>query len=152
MSLTFWKPGTVGPGSTLDRVSDTEAIVISAPPQDSRDRLPIHKHRTVPDIGNRKCSIHLSPRSETTLLRRELRCIDCSGTNRLRKNNAYVELFLPVREYTLSSCNTFRTSPVPLSGRMGRQRACHCLYATPPSSCNICCCSCRDGNGNDIGK
>ncbi|RXW18103.1 hypothetical protein EST38_g7750 [Candolleomyces aberdarensis] len=45
MSLTFWKPGTVGPGSTLDRVPDSEAIVVSAPPQESRDRLPIYKHR-----------------------------------------------------------------------------------------------------------
>jgi ATP-dependent RNA helicase DDX35 len=50
MSLTFWKPGTVGPGSTLDRVSDNEAIVVSAPPQENRDRLPIYKHRALPPL------------------------------------------------------------------------------------------------------
>ncbi|KAJ2917598.1 hypothetical protein MD484_g2751, partial [Candolleomyces efflorescens] len=56
MSLTFWKPGTAGPGSTLDRVSDNEAIVVSAPPQESRDRLPIYKHRA-PAIFIRESSI-----------------------------------------------------------------------------------------------
>ncbi|KAF6764938.1 pre-mRNA splicing factor [Ephemerocybe angulata] len=45
MSLSFWKPGTVGPGSTLDRVTENDSAVISAPPQDNRERLPIFKHR-----------------------------------------------------------------------------------------------------------
>ncbi|TEB36084.1 P-loop containing nucleoside triphosphate hydrolase protein [Coprinellus micaceus] len=45
MTLSFWKPGTLGPGSTLDRVEEGDASVISAPPTDSRERLPIFKHR-----------------------------------------------------------------------------------------------------------
>ncbi|KAJ3476329.1 hypothetical protein NLI96_g11231 [Meripilus lineatus] len=53
MSLQFWKPGTAGPGSTLDRATETEDAVISSAPllsssysiQSARERLPIFKHR-----------------------------------------------------------------------------------------------------------
>ncbi|KAF9021693.1 P-loop containing nucleoside triphosphate hydrolase protein [Hymenopellis radicata] len=51
MSLKFWKPGTVEPGSTLDRATATEENVVSASPFSSlslssqRERLPIFKHR-----------------------------------------------------------------------------------------------------------
>ncbi|KAJ3554582.1 hypothetical protein NM688_g3031 [Phlebia brevispora] len=51
-SLQFWKPGTVGPGSTLDRATETEGNVLSSAPltssvsiQVARERLPIFKHR-----------------------------------------------------------------------------------------------------------
>ena len=55
MSTAFWKPGTTGPGSTVDRASEIEggAILSSAPigigqlsVQAQRERLPIFKHRT----------------------------------------------------------------------------------------------------------
>jgi len=52
MSLTFWKPGTVGPGSTLDRASELEETVVPYAPSNSylsiqsqQERLPIFKHR-----------------------------------------------------------------------------------------------------------
>ncbi|KAF8964126.1 hypothetical protein BDZ97DRAFT_946985 [Flammula alnicola] len=52
MSLTFWKPGTAGPGSNLDRASEKEENIIPYAPQDSylsiqgqQERLPIFKHR-----------------------------------------------------------------------------------------------------------
>lgn len=52
MSLTFWKPGTTGPGSNLDRSSETEENIVPYAPADSfssirtqRERLPIFKHR-----------------------------------------------------------------------------------------------------------
>ncbi|KAF9233931.1 P-loop containing nucleoside triphosphate hydrolase protein [Melanogaster broomeanus] len=51
-SLSFWKPGTTAPGSSLDRATQDEGTVIqSAPSQSSlslqaqRERLPISKHR-----------------------------------------------------------------------------------------------------------
>lgn len=52
MALQFWKPGTLGPGSSLDRASETEGHVIPSLPsggqqygiQDQRERLPIFKH------------------------------------------------------------------------------------------------------------
>ncbi|KAI0928126.1 hypothetical protein AcW2_004237 [Taiwanofungus camphoratus] len=51
-SLQFWKPGTVGPGSTLDRATETEENFIQSAPlstllsiQSARERLPIFKHR-----------------------------------------------------------------------------------------------------------
>jgi hypothetical protein len=60
MSLQFWKPGTVGPGSTLDRATETEeSVVQSAPPsgaysiQAQRERLPIFKHRQFPTSRTR---------------------------------------------------------------------------------------------------
>ncbi|EPS97365.1 hypothetical protein FOMPIDRAFT_1037914 [Fomitopsis schrenkii] len=51
-SLQFWKPGTAGPGSSLDRATETEGNVIQSAPssgylgiQGARERLPIFKHR-----------------------------------------------------------------------------------------------------------
>ncbi|KIJ17309.1 hypothetical protein PAXINDRAFT_98324 [Paxillus involutus ATCC 200175] len=51
-SLTFWKPGTTAPGSSLDRTTQEEGAVISSAPshgslslQVQRDSLPIVKHR-----------------------------------------------------------------------------------------------------------
>jgi len=55
MSLKFWKPGTTGPGSTLDRATEVEGNVIPSAPifsslsiQSQRERLPIFKHRAFP--------------------------------------------------------------------------------------------------------
>ncbi|KAE9406974.1 P-loop containing nucleoside triphosphate hydrolase protein [Gymnopus androsaceus JB14] len=52
MSLKFWKPGTAGPGSSLDRDTQTEENVVQSAPayaslsiQSQRERLPIFKHR-----------------------------------------------------------------------------------------------------------
>ena len=50
--LNFWKPGTTGPGSTLDRATEAEGNVVQSAPsysssiQAQRERLPIFKHRT----------------------------------------------------------------------------------------------------------
>ncbi|KAF8515694.1 P-loop containing nucleoside triphosphate hydrolase protein [Hysterangium stoloniferum] len=51
-SLQFWKPGTQGPGSSLDRATENEENIIHALPslsslgiQAQRERLPIFKHR-----------------------------------------------------------------------------------------------------------
>ncbi|KAN0128525.1 Pre-mRNA-splicing factor ATP-dependent RNA helicase [Lactarius tabidus] len=44
-TLQFWKPGTRGPGSSLDRTSgEDDGFIPSAAPS-SRDRLPIAKHK-----------------------------------------------------------------------------------------------------------
>ncbi|KAG5638304.1 hypothetical protein H0H81_000829 [Sphagnurus paluster] len=52
MSLKFWKPGTAGPGSNLDRATEVEGNLIPSAPaysslsvQAQRERLPIFKHR-----------------------------------------------------------------------------------------------------------
>ncbi|KAJ6611780.1 P-loop containing nucleoside triphosphate hydrolase protein [Mycena sp. CBHHK59/15] len=50
MSLKFWKPGTAGPGSSLDRETEAEdyavpSAVSSLSIQSQRERLPIFKHR-----------------------------------------------------------------------------------------------------------
>ncbi|KAL4069209.1 Zgc:158828 protein [Scleroderma citrinum] len=51
-SLTFWKPGTVAPGSSLDRATQEEGTLIQSAPaqgllsiQAQRQNLPIAKHR-----------------------------------------------------------------------------------------------------------
>jgi ATP-dependent RNA helicase DDX35 len=51
-TLTFWKPGTAGPGSTLDRVTEEEGNVVQSAPshgslsiQAQRERLPIRQYR-----------------------------------------------------------------------------------------------------------
>jgi ATP-dependent RNA helicase DDX35 len=53
--LQFWKPGPAGPGSTLDRESESEGSLLSGPITNKvnaslslasqRTRLPIYKHR-----------------------------------------------------------------------------------------------------------
>ena len=50
--MSFWKPGTTAPGSSLDRLSqEQESVISSAPPDNSislqvqRERLPIAKYR-----------------------------------------------------------------------------------------------------------
>ncbi|KAG8923302.1 hypothetical protein FRC02_011231 [Tulasnella sp. 418] len=52
MAMQFWKPGTVAPGSSLDRASEIEGNVVQSAPvapslgiQAQRERLPIFKHR-----------------------------------------------------------------------------------------------------------
>ena len=49
MSLAFWKPGTSGPGSNLDRASEVEETFLPYAPSNSiqlqREQLPIYKHR-----------------------------------------------------------------------------------------------------------
>ncbi|KAF8078213.1 P-loop containing nucleoside triphosphate hydrolase protein [Lyophyllum atratum] len=52
MSLKFWKPGTAGPGSNLDRDTEVEGNLVPSAPvysslsiQSQRERLPIFKHR-----------------------------------------------------------------------------------------------------------
>jgi ATP-dependent RNA helicase DDX35 len=49
----FWKPGTARPGSTLDRLSESEGVITTAKPKEAvggiqgqRERLPIAKQRT----------------------------------------------------------------------------------------------------------
>jgi len=51
-TLAFWKPGTVRPGSSVDRASEAEGDVLTSKPsssslgiQSQRERLPIYKHR-----------------------------------------------------------------------------------------------------------
>ena len=60
-SLQFWKPGTAGPGSSLDRATETEENVIQSAPssgylgiQGARERLPIFKHRASRMLGLRR--------------------------------------------------------------------------------------------------
>ena len=43
-TLQFWKPGTLGPGSSLDRTSGEEDAFIPSAAPSQRDRLPIAKH------------------------------------------------------------------------------------------------------------
>ena len=66
-SLQFWKPGTVGPGSNLDRASQTEEFIVPSAPsssslslQSARERLPIFKHSAPSSlpIGTIKFTCH----------------------------------------------------------------------------------------------
>jgi ATP-dependent RNA helicase DDX35 len=52
MASEFWRPGTFGPGSSLDRASEAEGNIVPSAPsyghlsiQAQRERLPIFKHR-----------------------------------------------------------------------------------------------------------
>ncbi|OCB91383.1 P-loop containing nucleoside triphosphate hydrolase protein [Sanghuangporus baumii] len=50
--MQFWKPGTQGPGSAIDRATELEDVIVPSAPSSSalgiqaaRERLPIFKHR-----------------------------------------------------------------------------------------------------------
>ena len=45
--MQFWKPGTLNPGSSLDRASQDEDSVLQSSPYSVRESLPIRKHSTV---------------------------------------------------------------------------------------------------------
>ena len=95
MSLKFWKPGTAGPGSHLDRATEAEGNVVHSAPayaslsiQNQRERLPIFKHRM-------RFNCHLTPefiilrrRRQNPLLCREVWRNHCSGTDGMWKNYA----------------------------------------------------------------
>ncbi|KAH0830462.1 P-loop containing nucleoside triphosphate hydrolase protein [Lanmaoa asiatica] len=66
--MSFWKPGTVAPGSSLDRLTrDQDSVIPSAPSDNSlplqaqRERLPIAKYRGCPQVFFRGFSILLLP-------------------------------------------------------------------------------------------
>lgn len=74
MTLNFWKPGTLGPGSSLDRVEERDAAIISAPPTDSRERLPIFKHSLSLDLAS-----HLS--ADSLVGQKLLYCVENYGVS-----------------------------------------------------------------------
>lgn len=66
-SLSFWKPGTAAPGSSLDRLGQEQESVIPSAPSDNSLSLQVHRER-LPIAKYRGCS-HISFRSCSTLLR-----------------------------------------------------------------------------------
>ena len=61
--MQFWKPGALGPGSLLDRASETEDVVLSSAPistafslQAQRQKLPIFKHSNVLGYAQYPCT------------------------------------------------------------------------------------------------
>ena len=94
--LQFWKPGTLGPGSNLDRASELEGNVIQSAPiasqlgrQAQRASLPIFKHSEPvrSSQSNPTDNIDLN-RGKNTLLYRKARCCHCGRRDRLRKDDA----------------------------------------------------------------
>lgn len=79
-NMQFWKPGTVAPGSSLDRATETEENVLSSAPstaaisvQSARERLPIHQHSTS-DFSMRETELNFAPVGEKIL-----HCIETYG-------------------------------------------------------------------------
>jgi ATP-dependent RNA helicase DDX35 len=74
MSLSFWKPGTVGPGSNLDRASQVEENIVPSAPGNSflstQGQLPISKHREcVSSALSTLNNIYIKGRSSYTALK-----------------------------------------------------------------------------------
>lgn len=94
MSL-FWKPGTVAPGSYLDRGADNNLVLSSQPAFSSlsitaqRERLPIFKHRTIRHPN----TVPFSPtrfRTKVTVLLGTVRRHPRRWADGVRKNDASV--------------------------------------------------------------
>lgn len=95
-SLSFWKPGTAAPGSSLDRVTqEQEGVIPSAPSDNSlslqaqRERLPIAKYRTYCTIFSRLLRL-TAFRPQAPILRRTVSSHYCRWANGIRENYTYV--------------------------------------------------------------
>jgi hypothetical protein len=97
-SLSFWKPGTTAPGSSLDRLTQEQESVIPSAPSDNslslqaqRERLPIAKYRRCPHVFFFEISQELAAfRGQALILHRAVSSHYCSRANWLRKNYTYV--------------------------------------------------------------
>jgi len=114
-SLSFWKPGTVAPGSSLDRLTQEQESVISSAPSDNtsfslqaqRERLPITKYRGC-SLFSFLFSISqnfATFRRRALILHRTVPGHYCSWANGLRKNYTYVGHIL--RSHQLKSLKNF---------------------------------------------
>lgn len=97
-SLQFWKPGTAGPGSSLDRATQAEENVIQSAPssgyygiQGARERLPIFKHSALRLHRRRKALTNLlDSRGKVVVLRGEIWRGYCSRTDGMWKDHSCV--------------------------------------------------------------
>lgn len=96
-SLSFWKPGTAAPGSSLDRLTQEQESVIPSAPSDNslplqaqRERLPIAKYRECPQLFFPTFLKLTAFRRQAPILHRAVSSYYCSRANWLRKNYTYV--------------------------------------------------------------
>lgn len=82
--LTFWKPGTTGPDSALDRATEAEGNIVQYAPscnssiQAQRERLPIFKHsKYIVPIHDAWPDIHVFRGQVVVLLGNIWRCHSC---------------------------------------------------------------------------
>lgn len=116
-ALQFWKPGTVGPGSTLDRATETEGVIVPSGPsssslgiQSQRERLPIFKHSSW-DISVMRIIGSQCHRREATILYRKIWRCYCTCPNWGWKNYSYAGLIyrevVRASDVLQKSLNTF---------------------------------------------
>jgi hypothetical protein len=86
--MKFWKPGTAGPGSHLDRATEVEGNVVPSAPvysslsiQSQRERLPIFKHSMCFNYQLTREFILAYGRRQAPLLCREIWSNHSSGTD-----------------------------------------------------------------------
>lgn len=142
-TLTFWKPGTAGPGSTLDRATEEEGNVVQSAPshgslslEAQRGRLPIWKHRMfsssiyVPSIrpsfkDKRFCTVWKSMALPSSSVKQG------QGKQLVRIHQISSVIQVP-------SHSRLRTTPVSPGIWMGVRRQYHCMHPTSARRSNVC--------------
>ena len=116
ITMQFWKPGTVGPGSLLDRASETEDVVLSSAPtpaalslQAQRERLPIFKHRKVQKTTSRVPLLTQNNRGQAVAYDRDAWGSRCCWPNWMWKDNSY--FFLSFPKVNMGNCIS-RVTPI----------------------------------------
>ena len=136
MALQFWKPGTTGPGSSLDRATEAEGSLVQSAPinaaggiQGQRERLPIFKHsaRCYRMLWLRDSDAFGVLRRETSLLRRETWRRNRRWADWVWQDDAYV-LFTALSSSASTRIN--RASAVLIRSRMGCWRQCNSMHST----------------------
>jgi hypothetical protein len=157
MSLQFWKPGTQGPGSSLDRATEAEGHVIpsaissSLGIQDQRERLPIFKHRML------VLSLPISHRYLKNLCmdqgKKLLYCVEKHGVTIVvgqtgcgKTTREFVHCLDRVKVMNISRGITFRTSSVSVRSWVGSVWERHRVHTAAESRSHLCSHSCSCGS------
>lgn len=141
MSLNFWKPGATGPGSNLDRDSQTEENVLTSAPfyssssyslQTQREQLPIFKHRECHFTSSYHSTWHTSFLPGDKLLY----SIEKHGVNIVvGQTGCGKTTRRPFTHYNIVRSYhrvIIRTSTVFARGWLGLGWPCNCLHPTSP--------------------
>lgn len=144
-NLTFWKPGTTGPGSTLDRATEAEGNVVQSAPsynpsiQAQRERLPIFKHSKYGRLLENTLLIYIISIGEKLL-----HCLEKYGviivvgqTGCGKTTREFIKYISQLSLIYLDCVS--RTTSIFTGVWLGSLRKCNCMHSASTCRCHFCC-------------
>lgn len=123
-ALQFWKPGTAGPGSTLDREAESEGSLLPGPSNSSASLLSISAQRTrLPIYKHREKLLYCVEKYGVTIVVGQTGC----GKSTRESFSSRSRLVL----------THFRATSIPARERMGSREQGRCMYAAETSRGDI---------------